>query len=185
MVQSARSILQSQLDAAKQSPRDTSIRAHVPAATDITKQIREIEKRVGMLPLSLRAFYEVVGSVDLMGQHPTLAPRGGSISSDPLVVYAVQDALADAEQIDSDDDDRHVVIAPDDLHKANVSGGEPYHIAVPDERADGELLNERHGLFFVEYLRLAFRFGGFPGYEGYDRDIPTEIAMLAHDLLDF
>lgn len=185
MMQSAKSILRRQLDAAQQTPRDTSIRAHVPPATDTSKQIRKIEKKAGTLPLSLRAFYEVVGSVDLIGWHPTLAPHGGSISPDPLVIYSVQDAVADAEQFEADDDDRHVVVAPDDLHKANVSGGEPYQIAVPDERADGELLNQRHGLFFVEYLRLVFRFGGFPGYEGYDRDIPTEIAMLAQDLLDF
>lgn len=185
MVQSARGILQSQFDAARQTQRDTSIRAHVPPSIDVTKQISKIEKKVGTLPLSLRAFYEVVGSIDLIGQHPSLAPHGGSISPDPLVVYSVQDALADAEQLESDDDDRHVIVAPDDLHKANVSGGEPYEIAVPDERADAELLNERHGLFFVQYLRLAFRFGGFPGYEGYDRDVPGEIAALTQAFRDF
>ena len=46
------------------------------------------------------------------------------------------------------------------------SGQDPDEMAVPDERADGEMLNEGHGVFFVEYLRLAFRFGGFPGDEG-------------------
>ena len=185
LMQSARSVLQTQFDAAKRTPRDTAIRAHVPPVAGTAKQIRKIEKKAGILPLSLRAFYEVVGSVDLIGEHSALAPSGGAISPDPLVVYSVEDALADAEQFDADDDDRHVVIAPDDLHKANVSGGEPYEIAVPDERADGEFLNERHGLFFVEYLRLAFRFGGFSGYEGYDRDVPAEIKMLAEGLGEF
>lgn len=137
-----------------------------------------------MLPLSLRAFYEVVGSVDFIGSHSTLAPRGGSISPDPLVVFSSEDALADAEQWDDGEEGGHVVVAPDDLHKANVSGGEPYEIAVPDERADAELLNERHEVYFVEYLRLAFRFGGFPGYDGYDRDIPEEMEMLRQDLLE-
>ena len=56
---------------------------------------------------------------------------------------------------------------------------------MPDARADGEFLNERHGLYFVDYLRLAFRFGGFPGYDGYDRDLPPEIAQLSNALIDF
>lgn len=56
-------------------------------------------------------------------------------------------------------------------------------MAVPDLRADGELLNERHRLFFVDYLRLYFRFGRFPGYEGIDRGIPAEIATLSEELL--
>jgi hypothetical protein len=84
-----------------------------------------------------------------------------------------------------DEGEAVVTIAPDDLHKANTSGGEPYEIAVPDLRADGELLNERHHLLFVDYLRLCFRFGGFPGYDGIDRGIPPEIESLRKDLLAF
>jgi hypothetical protein len=38
-------------------------------------------------------------------------------------------------------------------------------------------------VFFVDYLRLCFRFGGFPGYEGIDRGIPAEIATLSEGLL--
>ena len=70
------------------------------------------------------------------------------------------------------------------FHKAGTSGGDPYTMAVPDSRADGELLNERHGLLFVPYLRLCFRFGGFPGYEG-QIDQPTQIDDLAAGLLPF
>ena len=58
-------------------------------------------------------------------------------------------------------------------------------VALPDLRADGKLLNERHRLFFVDYLRLCFRFGGFPGYEGIDRGIPAQIAALSEGLLQF
>ena len=159
--------------------------AFLRAGKDAAKQIRKLEKKLGTLPLSLRAFYEVVGSIDLMGQHRSLAPRRGSISPDPLVVFSIEDALADAEEMGEDDESGHIFIAPDEIHKAGESGGEPYEIAVPDERADGELLNERHGIFFIEYLRMAFRFGGFPGYEGYDRDVPQEIESLRTGLLEF
>jgi hypothetical protein len=37
----------------------------------------------------------------------------------------------------------------------------------------------------VDYLRLVFRHGGFPGYAGMDRDVPKEIAILAQDLQPF
>jgi hypothetical protein len=56
-------------------------------------------------------------------------------------------------------------------------------MAIPDLRADGELLNERHQLFFVDYLRLCFRFGGFPGYDGAAK-VPAEIATLSAGLIE-
>jgi hypothetical protein len=65
-----------------------------------------------------------------------------------------------------------------------VSGGDPYEMSIPDLRADGELLNERHNLFFVEYLRLCFRYGGFPGYEGRD-GVPSVLATLSAELIAF
>ena len=76
-------------------------------------------------------------------------------------------------------------IAPDDLHKANTSGGDPYQIAVPDLSADGRLLGERHDLFFVKYLRLVFRLGGFPGYDGIDIALPAGLAKLSEGLVAF
>ena len=76
------------------------------------------------------------------------------------------------------------MIAPDDLHKANTSGGEPYAVAVPVEAADGRLLNERHDLPFVAYLCLVFRFGGFPGYDGATEE-PAELTALREWLTPF
>ena len=98
-------------------------------------------------------------------------------------MHGVSDAW---EQVDGAEEEEldEIIIAPDDLHKAGTSGGDPYAIAVPDPRADGELLNERHGLLFVPYLRLCFGFGGFPGYEG-QIDRPAEIDELARGLLAF
>lgn len=147
----------------------------------IAKAIAKFEKVFGPLPLSLRAFYENVGEVDLLGRHPTLRPQNGSTAPDPLVVYGFTDEILEYD----DDEERPsaITIAPDDLHKENVSGSDPYEVAVPDPRADGELLNERHGLLFVDYLRLCFQFGGFPGYEG--RHMPAEISSLRSGLLEF
>jgi hypothetical protein len=100
--------------------------------------------------------------------------------ADPLVVFPFEEAF------DEFDEDEHgfLTIAPDDLHKADTSGGDPYEIAVPDLRADGELLNERHEFLFVDYLRLCFRFGGFPGFDGADQ-CPAVIDRLSAGLLLF
>jgi hypothetical protein len=158
----------------------TSTQPHLPPDPKAHKQVARLEKAAGALPLSLRAFYEVVGAVDWIGEHPSLAPRTDSVAPDPLVVFPVEEALALCE-----DGVESIIIAPDDLHKANTSGGEPYEIEVPDLGADGKLLNERHELYFVEYLRLVFRFGGFPGYDGIDRALPPELASLRAGLIPF
>ena len=54
--------------------------------------------------------------------------------------------------------------APDEFHKANYSGGENYHVWIPDPRVDFEIV----GMYeieetFVEYLRATFAYGGFRG----------------------
>ena len=176
--------LQGVLESARAVPRDDSIHPHDPPPADTTKLLARLEKKAGALPLSLRAFYEVVGAVDFTGSHASLAPPRGSICPDPLVIFPLEDVLAYLEEMDGDDDDIRLMLAPDDIHKAGQSGGEPYEMATPDARADGELLNELHELFFVDYLRLAFRFGGFPGYDGHD-PLPPEIETLRGGLLEF
>jgi hypothetical protein len=162
-----------------------------PGPRKAWKQIARLEKAAGTLPLSLRAFYDVVGAVNFIGEHAAIDPPGNSIPPDPLVVEPVEHAfdpiLSKAEETDDEDVDNGqalIIIAPDALHKADTSGGEPYEIAVPELRADGPLIGERHQLFFVEYLRLVFRFGGFPGYEGID-PVPAELGSLGKDLIPF
>lgn len=155
--------------------------AHVPPGKKTQKQIQKFEKSMGDIPLSLRAFYEAVGSVDWMGRHPATSPDKSPVASDPLVVFPAEPALGKAE----DGEQGAIPIAPDDLHKDDVSGGDPYEMMFPDPRADGEVLNERHGLFFVDYLRLCLiDFGGFPGYAGTD-SVPQEIAALREGLEPF
>jgi hypothetical protein len=80
---------------------------------------------------------------------------------------------------------RPVPLAPDDLHKENISCGDPYVIAIPDGRADALVLNERHHLLFVDYLRLCCRLGGFSGYDGVDRGVPAELEQLRAELVEF
>ena len=158
--------------------------AHDSPSPSIRQQIARLEKKIGAIPLSLRAFYEVVGTVNWMGEHAGIAPRDSSVAPDPLVVYPIEAALADGDE-SFEDGEGCIVIAPDDLQKSNTSGGEPYEIAIPSLEADAKLLNERHDLYFVAYLRMVFRFGGFPGYQGIDVAVPAQLATLRANLLPF
>ena len=148
-------------------------RAFVSPPADIEAQLDAFEVKVGRMPLALRAWFELVGHVDLTGIHPEWEFE----YPDPLVVAAPLDSLAsefDEWQADRGTEwDRGAFtldLAPDALHKADVSGGPPYGLEVPNAGVDGSFLNERHGTTFVNYLRIAFVWGGFPGW---DPDAPV------------
>jgi hypothetical protein len=49
-------------------PSGTPLAVFTPPAPDVAGTIAALERRAGILPLSLRAFYEVVGSVNFVGQ---------------------------------------------------------------------------------------------------------------------
>ena len=132
--------------------------------------LNELEARVGPIPLSLRSFYEVVGTVDLTQSLEQLVqwhePDRESASElqtlgeyDPLVVGPLDDEAEECA-----DRPGWFYLAPDEFHKANYSGGENYHVALPDPRADFPIrgmydIDE----FFVSYLRATFAGGGFRG----------------------
>jgi hypothetical protein len=123
----------------------------------------ELEAQAGPLPLSLVAFWREVGAVDFVGRHPAWGD-----GLDPLVVDPPEGALSFLFD-EGEEDGIFVGLAPDDLHKDNVSGGDPYGVQLPNPSADFLFLYERHNLNFVPYLRLAIlQWGGFPGLDGRD-----------------
>ncbi len=132
--------------------------------TEMLADIATIQEAVGPLPLSLTTFWENVGSVHLVGMHSQWA-RG----LDPLVVDPPAGAVSeldDMEEIVGTRGHFEASLAPDELHKDNISGGDPYSVELPNASADFLLLNERHHLHFVPYLRMAIlAYGGFPGIE--------------------
>lgn len=157
---------------------------HIPPGAQVDGFLKQLDELAGPAPLSLAAFYQIVGSVDLTGDHEQLtASSPGYLLPDPLVVFPLDQMLLGHDPGGEGISGR-ICIAPDAYHKAEFSGGAPYELALPDARADGELLNERHGLFFVDYLRLAFRWGGFPGYDGVAHRYGV-IEALRADLLPF
>ena len=60
-----------------------------PPSEQMRADREELEAEAGPLPLSLSAFWQEVGAVDLVGMHPAVARR-----TDPLVVTRPKGALS-------------------------------------------------------------------------------------------
>lgn len=131
--------------------------------------------RFGAVPMTVSSWLRLVGDVWLVGTHPSWP---GSAQADPLVLEleysryqgaSTQDFYEgelDAWRDSTGDDPSArcfvLPVAPDRLHKANISGGAPYGFRVPDGCAEGVFVAEV-AMPFVDYLNAVFRCGGFPG----------------------
>lgn len=160
-----------------------SMGALVTPDAEMLADLATVREAVGPLPLSLTAFWENVGWVTLVGMHSQW-PRG----LDPLVVDPPAAAISDLDDRDEIVQTRghfEASLAPDELHKDNISGGDPYAVELPNAAADFVLLNERHHLHFVPYLRMAIlAYGGFPGIENIQAK-PDFFEMLRDGLEPF
>jgi hypothetical protein len=153
------------------------------------------------IPPSLLAFWTEVGGVDWIWNYnlPEAAPHLGvdlyMVEMDPLSISDPDEAawvLEDwKEALNEADPDLvepfNLILAPDVYHKADISGGPPYEIGLPFLGADPVLGNERHCLPFVDYLRLCFRWAGFPGLEQYAEreDVQRFVAKFGAGLEPF
>jgi hypothetical protein len=161
-------------------------RFHTPPSAGDAAIIRSIEQFTGaLLPASLLAFWETVGGVDFVWNYendtpaPDLGPDLAMVEMDPLYVgppshtkYLLAEWAERRSKVDPDlDDPCELELAPDHYHKANISGGSPYGIELPYLGADPIFIHEEHTLPFVDYLRLAFRWGGFPRLERHEHNI--------------
>jgi hypothetical protein len=146
------------------------------------------------LPLSLAAWIEEVGRVNLNGSHPTLAAMEGEshfqgLYADPLMI--APDAGWTVEEWDAarrnGDAGIEVVLGWGDIGKAGLYLDSQvdlmYTMAVPAPEADARVQHEWHNVDFVQYLRIAFRWGGFPGWERYQGRPERDLARLTDQLL--
>jgi hypothetical protein len=168
-----------------------------PPEAQIRRRMARLERSGCVLPLSLRAWMEEVGQIDLTGSHPILCfmegePGFSGVYADPLMIYADVDHLEETfeacREEEGADSPCPLDISFDAPGKAGLAMDAQvddfYSIAAPDLAADALLLGERHQTTFVSYLRLCFRWGGFPGWEGQPGAPTREIAFLSEGLLD-
>lgn len=160
-----------------------------PPGPGAESYLRWLEERLGPLPMTLSSWVRIVGDVWLVGTHPQWQ---GSAAADPLVFevegtrypgHDMRDHVEgelEAWQECSEAEPFVLPVAPDRLHKDNVSGGAPYGIVLPDGCADAHFAGEV-GTPLVEYLRWVFRHGGFPRPTGDDAQW-TVTYTLARDL---
>jgi len=158
-----------------------------PPATDA--ELARLVRVTGCpTPIALDAFWRVVGSIALVPG----AEDGGNrydygkcaleeegialLALDPLELRG-PDVTWELDEYEERVAASHVEVvgplrismAPDFLHKQDISGGPPYEIELPApseaEQVDPRVLHEAHGTTLVGYLRAAFAQGGFPMLE--------------------
>lgn len=167
-------------------------RVFSPPSKKAIAVIRKLEKKGVFLPLSLRAWIEEVGSVNLAGVHPGLCwwadESFAGTYADPLMV------VPDMVELEGWDEGREEgaaldwVIGWDAKAKARLAVEDEqldygYSVALPDAAADAALKGEPHDTTFVGFLRLAFRCGGFPGWAQSPNAPQKELAFLSDGLL--
>ena len=174
----------------------------LPAPEDgaIFSMVREVTQ--APLPLSLEVFWTIVGGINWVWDYerrtprPTLGVDAPLDELDPLCVYPPEAA---AYAVDEWMDDSYqeysglppgqfrLDLAPDDLHKANISGGDPYGMILPSNSPDPLFSAGSQSLPFVDYLRHCFSWAGFPGLESHahQSDVDKFIATFSDGLVPF
>lgn len=163
--------------------------------------MRRIEEITGApLPVSLQAFWEVVVGINFVWDYESGGPPDLGVDlpmdeMDPLcvdppevVTHLFEEWEEQRSGVDPElTDPFSLDLAPDYLHKANISGGGPYAIELPFLGADPVFANEAHELPFVDYLRLCFRWAGFPRLERHaDRpDVREFLKVMSKGLKPF
>jgi hypothetical protein len=143
----------------------------------IAKELDSLEKKQGgPLPISLRAWYESIGSVDLTGIHEVVSPYGADDTCGALQVFQFSDSLKFAEMMGDEDDESEGMELT--LWAAD---GDQYTVQVPDPAADAELLGWSQT--FVAHLRETFAWGGFADWKGRAERPQKEIDFLREGLL--
>ena len=162
-------------------------------ATGLEERICDLETLTGApLPVALTAFWRVVGSVRLVPDDVDAVPDNLAIL-DPLEIVDPDTAWWSVEEWQEDTDGLHPEIAgplglalsADHLHKADISGGPPYSVRLPDPGPDPLFREDTRRLPFTDYLRHALAGYGFARAEHADPEARRWLDALPARLVDF
>jgi hypothetical protein len=178
-----------------------------PSAQDL---VEELEALVGTLPLSVHAWYEEVGGVNFVGDHPDwrallpesviMLPMGETdyvnpmYALNPLLIHPLDEAwLADMRAWTQRDQarqrklDRYPLnLAPGEriqyLDNSGIRGSHVLQMILPALGVDAPCVIPGNQMF-VAYLRECFRWGGFRGWAKLETRPEQDIAFLTQGLL--
>lgn len=175
--------------------KQSSIVPFYPAAGAADERADWLVSTFEAVPMTLLSWVRIVGDVWLVGTHPEWPD---SAAGDPLVLELEgsrddpealtgyfedeYDGWQEMAEEDPDADPFVLPLAPDNLHKANVSGGDPYGILLPDGGVDGTWVGEKNQPF-VAYLNDVFAHGGFPDDSGHPAQ-QRVTGVLAEGMLE-
>jgi pSer/pThr/pTyr-binding forkhead associated (FHA) protein len=151
----------------------------VPVAGGVAPLADGDEIEIGTTKLS----FHLVG-----GDRPGRGEAEG-LSVDPFVVYPTASWLMELVRDElpiTGEEQSDLYVSPYDTDKTSrVQEVQHcgYTIAIPNAAADAPLVGEGHKTNFVNYLRKAFQWGGFPGWEQYKNRPTSEIEFLTQGLL--
>jgi hypothetical protein len=187
------------LTAEQQAEEDELFRIFRAPPPQTSSLLDELEQRVGRLPLSVKVWYEEVGSVNFIGMFPASVDRELCVELDPLLIVPVDYLMGqfpfrtpkEWEEARDEDGSIEVDLAVDALLKYNYSGSGAYSIKAPCPAFDTTF--DLIGYYessptFVNYLRTCFQWGGIFGLSTSFEDqevTPEELEFLTKDLLPF
>jgi hypothetical protein len=183
--------------------------AWTPATAESRERLATCERMYGALPLSLRAWYSIVGAVDFSGTHPRLNPcpdpievSGQGAQAAPLVIYPCAEesirhvvkvrmragVMATQRTRDAADEMDTtwvaLALAPGTVACGDEESGAESAIPLPDLAADAApAWGVWKGVPFVSYLRLSFAWGGFPGLMDAEDPPREELDYLRRGLM--
>lgn len=178
--------------------------ATLQATPTALARLEAFERQFGALPLSVRAWYEVVDTVNFVGscrswEHMLGQLAANSMQDDfekdihgssrhplallaPLAVYRLE-VLRNAADATHAQTYRLPLLPDSESLYAEIPQPSPRSFDFPAHSADAVLQSNLASTTFVEYLRGCFQFGGFPGWKTIDTRPGQEIAALTADLL--
>jgi hypothetical protein len=170
---------------------DAEIPLYRPATPADVEDLDDLASELGDLPVALRACLTEVGELWLAGDsavlgltyHADVREMGlpEDVSPDPLCLPGIEWLRESWEEHQDEDPDEPFFFefAPDELHKANVSGA-AQEIELPSSVADPVLDGVPHArkVTLVDYLRKSIAWGGCPGWAAAPDRMPAALAAL-------
>ncbi|MGW0992806.1 hypothetical protein ACWD5V_05755 [Streptomyces sp. NPDC002523] len=166
-----------------------------PPTSTSRAELDGLAQEIGTIPVALDACLRFVGGAYFAGDCSALnlfhksghQSLSAGVLPDPLVLPDVDslrfcwDEYREEAEEDPELSGEGFVFefAPDELHKANISGA-THDVWMSERVADPVIhgIDQRPGITLVEYLRLSISWGGMPGWSFHPDRAPAALSEL-------